>query len=148
MSRHQRRGEADLLTPLGGPEPGPRLQRLQHLLFEEVDRLFRLEVNDRRLQHVVPVALELSPDLRNAKVRYALRRGGDAAERAARDGLKAVTPFLRARVAEALSIKRTPDLHFHRDKVAEASFRAVELLENETPAGPPPASGPDEDRDA
>ncbi len=141
-----------------GEGAGPRTERLQHLLFEEVDRLFRLEINDRRLQDVAPVALELSSDLRNAKVMYGMR--GKAAgktgaaetqqDRAVREGLTKVTPFLRARVAEALSMKRVPDLHFHRDRVAEGALRAAALLATEkaatekaaTPAGPAMPSAP------
>lgn len=108
--------------------------RLQHLLFEEVDRLFRLEVRDQALQEVTITSLQLSPDLRNAKIYYALRREVPGLERKVRDALERVTPFLRARVAEALTTKRTPDLHFHRDRMAEASLRAEDVLAAERAA--------------
>lgn len=130
MSRQRGRGEEDV--PFSVEDTGGgRAQRLQHLLFEEVDRLFRLEVNDSRLQEVSIVGLQLSPDLRNAKVMYALRGRAVRREEQVQEGLQRVTPFLRARVAEALTIKRTPDLHFHRDRTAEASLRAAAVLEAE-----------------
>lgn len=119
--------------------PGPRAQRLEHLMFEELDRLFRLEVSDPRLSDVVPTAVEISPDLRNAKIRFAIRNAPDhgpkgrgpqahAAIRGVQDGLLRVTPFLRVRLADAVSMKRIPELHFHRDRIAEASLRAADLL--------------------
>lgn len=136
----QGRREKDTDAPFSldlGEAPGLRVQRLEHILFEELDRLFRLEVSDPVLYDVVPAKVQLSPDLRNAKVYYALRqgtpagkgKGGEAAAaRAVEEGLKRVTPFLRARIAEALIMKRLPDLHFHRDRLAESSLRASSLL--------------------
>jgi ribosome-binding factor A len=127
--RHSSKHEDDLATPFTLGEMGPRAVRLEHLLFEEVDRLFRLEINDRRVQRVVPMSVQLSPDLRNAKVLYALREGPrPIKEREVHDGLERVKPFVRARIAEALALKRTPDLHFHRDRMAEASLRAEAVL--------------------
>lgn len=140
MSRRQRnRGMDDQPFALD-ESPGHRAARLEHLMYEEIDRLFRLELNDRRLQWMVPVSLQLSGDLRNAKVLYGLRPGPGGAEPPAgrekqvQEGLEAATPFLRSRVAEALSMKRAPDLHFHRDRVAEASLRAARLLAEEQAA--------------
>lgn len=137
MTRRHRPDRDEAKTPyapFSQDEPGPRLLRLQHLLFEEVDRLFRLEVRDEALQEVAITSLNLSPDLRNAKVYYALRGQSAGLERRVREGLERVTPFLRARVAEALTTKRTPDLHFHRDRMAEASLRAEDVLAAERAA--------------
>jgi ribosome-binding factor A len=134
--------------------PGPRVQRLAHILFEEIDRLFRLEVSDPRLSDVEPTSVQLSPDLRNAKVYYALRRAPDAklaanlsrarktqAEAAVREvqaALLRVTPFLRARLADVVVMRRLPDLHFHRDRLAESSLRASVILHKAPPSTSPP----------
>jgi ribosome-binding factor A len=115
--------------------PGVRQQRLEHIVFEELYRLFRLEVSDPRLADVVPTSVQLSSDLRNAKVYYALRRkmpeaklAAAAVVRTVQQGLEKVTPFLRARLAEVVLMKRLPDLHFHRDRLAESAQRAAEIL--------------------
>lgn len=131
----------------GGESPGLRAQRLSHILFEEMYRLFRLEVNDPRLADVVPSAVELSADLRSARILYSLRYPPEQSEayktartpgmaralvneamRAVNDGLERVTPFLRARLREVVSLRYMPELHFHRDRIAEATLRAVETL--------------------
>jgi hypothetical protein len=56
--------------------------------------------------------------------------------RGVQEALLRVTPFLRARLTDVVSMKRLPDLHFHRDRVAEASLRAEQLLTRERLAAP------------
>lgn len=126
-----------------GETPGTRALRLEHLLFEELYRLFRMEVNDPRLADLEPTSVQMSPDLRNAKVMYALRSEPaavanknlaaqrHAAERGIADALLRVTPFLRARLVDVVAMKRLPDLHFHRDRMAESSLRAQALMTRE-----------------
>lgn len=134
----------------GGETLGSRVVRLQHLMFEELYRLFRLEVSDPRLQDVVPTSLELSPDLRNAKVMFAMRKPPEESKAAraqktpgekrqvveaqlklVMQSLQKVTPFLRVRLADGVMMKRLPDLHFHRDRLAEASLRAADVMTKE-----------------
>lgn len=134
-----------------GDTPGLRAQRLDHLFFEELFRLFRMEVSDPRLSELVPTSVQMSPDLRSAKVMYAIRDlpagmakplppgeklgqkriREEAEQRAINDGLARVTPFLKARLADVVSMRRMPDLNFHRDRLAEGSLRAAEVLTRE-----------------
>ncbi|NJL73137.1 MAG: hypothetical protein HC888_17120 [Candidatus Competibacteraceae bacterium] len=44
-----------------------------------------------------------------------LPRAAALIRRGVEQGLEKVTPFLRARLAEVLLMKRLPDLHFHRE---------------------------------
>lgn len=165
--RGRRGNEADEPFSLdSGESLGSRVVRLQHLLFEEVYRLFRLEVSDPRLQEVVPTSLQLSPDLHNAKVMFAIRKPPEEAKdvkakktpgeariaveaklRTIHEGLAKVTPFLRVRLAEAVSMKRLPDLHFHRDRLAESSLRASEIVTTEQKSPPPSPPAVDDSDD-
>ena len=147
MSKHPSgRRDADAPFTLDSGETlGARALRLEHLLFEELYRLFRMEVNDPRLAELVPTSVQMSPDLRNAKVMYALRedprasakdkplprRAADPRARAIEDALQRVTPFLRTRLVDVVAMKRLPELHFHRDRMAEAALRAQELMTHE-----------------
>jgi ribosome-binding factor A len=66
-------------------------------------------------------ALVLSVDYRHARVHYVLQGSeiGAREPRAVVDRAFArVTPFLRARLAEAIDMKRIPDLRFVFDGVA------------------------------
>jgi ribosome-binding factor A len=89
---------------------GHRHARLQELLFEELRSLLRDDVTDPALVDVQVTAVVLSVDYRHARVHFTLgdEHGRTPAERA----LVRATPFFRGRLADALDIKRVPDLRF------------------------------------
>jgi ribosome-binding factor A len=98
-----------------------RLIRLQELIQEELTALLRDDVTDPALYGVWITALALSVDYRHARVHYALRGTEDEARRRRADVDRAfarATPFLRARLAEAIETKRVPDLRFVFDAAA------------------------------
>jgi ribosome-binding factor A len=96
-------------------DEGFRIIRLQELLSMELRALLRDDVTDPALSGVWINALVLSVDYRHARVHYALR-GTEAEARARRAtvdrAFARATPFLRARLAEAIEMKRVPDLRF------------------------------------
>lgn len=96
-------------------DSGVRILRLQELIREELSGLLRDDVEDPAVSGVVVAAVVLSADYRHARVHYALRNAGDdvAGRRAEVDrALARATPFLRARLADAIDLKRVPDLRF------------------------------------
>lgn len=74
--------------------------------------MLRDDLDDPRLEAVRITALALTSDLRSARVHYAVRglepERGAAAERA----LTRATPFLRAKLADDMDLKRVPELRF------------------------------------
>jgi ribosome-binding factor A len=95
----------------GALEPGGhRHQRLEVSVREELQGILRDDVSDPELDGVVVSAVVLSPDYRNARVHFLVPRGRprSAVERA----FTRAAPFLRARLAEAVELKRTPELRF------------------------------------
>jgi ribosome-binding factor A len=108
---------------------GHRHARLQELIFEELRALLRDDVFDPALVDIRVTAVVLSADYRHARVHFVLHGDatgtppdGPSAERA----LARATPFLRARLAEAIDLKRVPDLRF--------VFDGVDPSEGEAPA--------------
>jgi ribosome-binding factor A len=59
----------------------------------------------------------LSVDYRHARVHFALGGGRGGEPRVAQRALERATPFLRARLAEAIELKRVPDLRFVFDGI-------------------------------
>jgi ribosome-binding factor A len=106
---------------------GHRHARLQQIISEELDALLRDEVSDPALAGTRFTHVELSIDYRSARVRFVTDREEDAgrAERA----LERATPFLRARLGEALDVKRTPALSFAHDHDVAAAERAARLID-------------------
>lgn len=93
-----------------GEAAGHRHQRLEVSVREELQSIIRDDVTDPELEGVVVSVVVLSPDYRNARVHFLVPRGRPrtAVERA----FARATPFLRARLAEGVELKRTPDLRF------------------------------------
>lgn len=98
-----------------GGGAGHRHLRLQGLIFEELRALLRDDVSDPALFSVRITAVVLSADYRYARVHFALAGStGDKEHARVRTerALGRATPFLRARLADALDLKRVPDLRF------------------------------------
>jgi ribosome-binding factor A len=93
---------------------GSRVFRLQELIREEVNLLLRSEVRDSRLEEVRITMVELAGEC--AKLWFAAPDDAGV-----RDALEGAAGFLRTRLAEALGLKRTPELRFRRD-VATSAF--------------------------
>lgn len=103
---------------------GVRHLRLQELMLSELRGLLRDDVTDPALTGVRINALVLSVDYRHARVHFAIRdatrtelteRTEDEARARRAEVERAFTrasPFLRARLAEAVETKRVPDLRF------------------------------------
>lgn len=72
------------------------------------------ELRDPLLEGTWAVDVRLSPDGKNAKVTYAVRRVGDeaAVARETKEAFQRAAGFLRTRVALTLDLKRTPQLSF------------------------------------
>ena len=101
-------------------DAGHRHVRLQGLILEELRALLRDDVSDPALVGVRVTAVVLSVDYRHARVHFATL-GSEAELSRARArcelALGRATPFLRARLAEAIDLKRVPDLRFVFDGI-------------------------------
>jgi ribosome-binding factor A len=85
-------------------------ERVQLALARELAELFRDEISDPLLEGVQVLEVQLSKDGRYARVHVAVPpdRDSDAVSSA----LGRAAPFLRANIASALSLERTPELRF------------------------------------
>jgi ribosome-binding factor A len=112
-----------------GHEGGHRHQRLQQLIEEELSSLLRDEVQDPRLADVKITGVELSIDYKSARVRYVVPDESRANLSKVQRAFERAAPFLRARLGEALDLKKLPTLSFLFDRDAAAGARAVSILE-------------------
>lgn len=101
----------------GTEHGGYRHERLQGLVLEELRALLRDDVSDPALAGVRVVAVVLSPDYRNARVHFTARGEAPSDGARAERGLLRATPFLRARLTDAIDLKRVPELRFVLDGV-------------------------------
>ncbi len=122
--------------------PTIRQRRVAELLKEELAVLLELEVADPRLQFVNVTAVEVTPDLRLAKV-YVTTLDEEETYPDVLEALDHARGFLRSSLAERIRLRRMPDLAFYVDDVLSKARRIDDLLEqiqHEKAAGAGPVS--------
>lgn len=107
-----------------------RTERIAGLLRVEVARVLRQEVQDPRLSLVTLTRVDVAPDLSQALVFWSvLEEPGSDAFEGAEAGLESAAPFLRRRLARALSLKRMPELRFRHDPSLAQGADTLALLQ-------------------
>lgn len=109
-----------------------RAKRIASLIQSEISRALVEDVADPTLHHVIVNGVDLSPDLKNAKVFYAV--GSSDAEpmtptKEIEKGIKRAIPYFRKRLGENLGLKFVPQLQFENDHHSERVARLFSLLD-------------------
>ena len=110
---------------------------------EVVSTAILLELKDPRVQVVTVTLVEVSGDLRNAKV-YVSVLGDEAKQRTCLNGLRSSCGFLQKRVGNRIDTRYTPQLKFVLDKGAKNAMEVTRILNEVLPSEPDPS---DEDHD-
>jgi ribosome-binding factor A len=107
--------------------------------------LIPAELKDPRIGFVTVTRVEVTPDLRTARV-YVGVLGTEKQRQASLTGLKQASGFLRRALGQSLRLRYTPELVFQYDEGLDASDRVARLLEEiRTPASPPADSEDDDE---
>jgi ribosome-binding factor A len=109
--------------------PSRRIERINHLLRQEIADLLTREVKDATLQEAMIsiTDVETSPDLRNAKVYFSVY-GDEATIDAARQHLARASGFLHHNLKERLDLRHTPHLEFVVDRSLAQGDRIMRLM--------------------
>jgi len=105
-----------------------RTERLNDLIREEISELVRRQAKDPRLDCFLTVTMvDVSPDLRLAKVFISIM-GTEEEKREAMNGLASASGFFHRELMKRLSLRRTPQLSFHRDDSIERAAHVLDLM--------------------
>jgi len=109
--------------------PSRRIERINHLLRQEIADLLAREVKDAALNTALIsiTDVDTSADLRSAKVYFSVY-GDDETIEAARDHLKRASGFLHRNLKERLDLRHTPYLEFVFDPSLERGDRIMRLM--------------------
>lgn len=109
------------------PVPYRRADRVGDLIRRELSRLLLREVKDPRLQQVTITAVEMSADLRHARVLFTGPAGTGVADEEMK-GLRSAAGFLRGQLGRTLRLRYAPELAFEVDDSVERSLHVAALL--------------------
>jgi len=119
--------------------PSSRPRRLGHLLRRELAPLLDDLARERSLGLVTVTAVDVSPDLRNARVLYTAL--GDADRGRLAEALAAACPHLRHELALRLELRRMPVLSFGYDESVERGARLSRLIDRLNATDEPEGDG-------
>jgi ribosome-binding factor A len=107
----------------------PRARRLGEQIQRELGELLRRNVKDERIGNVTITAVDVTGDLRTARVYY-LVFGKDGPDPKVQRGLESATGFLRNALSRSLMIRYTPTLTFELDTSIEHGVRLTQLIDS------------------
>jgi ribosome-binding factor A len=110
--------------------PGDRLRRVNEAVRQVLSDAITQDLKDPRVGFVTVTGVDVSPDLRHARV-YVSVLGDAAAKEGSLDGLRAAHGYLQRRIAGELRLKHTPTLNFAIDDSIDRGMRISELIDRE-----------------
>jgi len=125
--------------------PYKRTDRVSALLQRVLAQLISEELRDPRIPFATVTAVDVTADLRTARVHVSFL-GDEEAGREAMRALEGAKPYLRHEIGERTDLRSVPALVFVEDRSAERAARISSLLRqagsSEDPAPPGRASPP------
>jgi len=107
--------------------PSRRTTQVGSLIKEELSDLLRRELKDPGLGFVTLTDVEVSPDLRSARVYFSVL-GEEGAVEQSQAALERASGFLRRELAQRLTLRYVPELQFVLDRSMERAQRISDLL--------------------
>ena len=105
-----------------------RPARIAHQLQQEIAVIVQRELKDPRLGFVTITRVELSGDLRHAKVFFSCL-GGQADVHRSQEALDHSAPFVRSLIKKRFRLRIIPEIAFRFDASIEGSLRITQTLD-------------------
>ncbi|MBU4273314.1 MAG: 30S ribosome-binding factor RbfA [Planctomycetes bacterium] len=117
-----------------------RLEKAAAAIREVVSMAILSELKDPRVRDVTVTFVEVSPDLRHAKVHVSVM-GDEGRQKLTLCGLQSAAGFLQAKIAERIDIRYTPRLSFLLDQGVKRSIAVARILQEVLPKEEPAETG-------
>lgn len=105
-----------------------RHDKVEHQLQKEISNIIHDEIKDPRLGFVTVTSVELSQDLRHAKVFFSVL-GKEQDYEKTKEALDSAAGFVRKLIGERIRLMFVPEIFFREDRSSEYSARIQEILE-------------------
>ena len=105
-----------------------RVDRVAEAIRKEVSMIIHDEIEDPRLGFVTITRVELSADLRNAKIFFSVL-GSEKEQNNTKLALESGLGFIRRLIAQRIQLRFTPELRFIQDKSCEYSMHIQQELD-------------------
>jgi ribosome-binding factor A len=106
-----------------------RTERLNGLIRSEIADILATKVKDPRVGFVTITTVDVTQDLRYAKVFVSILESNAPSENKTLDGLKRAAVFIRSELGRRLHIRYIPEITFRLDQTVEKTDRIMKLLD-------------------
>jgi ribosome-binding factor A len=120
-----------------------RIQKAAEAIREVVSMAILTDLNDPRVQDVTVISVEVSPDMRQAKIHVSVM-GDETKQNLSLRGLQNAAGFLQSKVAKRIDTRYTPRLTFVLDLGVKRSIEISQILQSVLPAPPAATEEPEE----
>jgi ribosome-binding factor A len=107
--------------------PSRRVLKAAAAVREVVSMAILTDLNDPRVEHVTVTYVEMTPDMRQAKIHVSIM-GDETKQRLSLAGLRSAAGYLQSKVAKGIDTRYTPRLEFVLDQGVKRSIQIAEIL--------------------
>jgi len=107
---------------------GTRPERVQEAIRQETAKIIQQEIKDPRLGFLTITGVELTKDLRFARVYFTVL-GEDKDKRLALKGLKSAKGFIKGRLADEIKLRFMPELEFMVDESLARTKKVYNIID-------------------
>lgn len=108
--------------------------RLAEAMKKEISDILHSEIKDPRMGFVTITMVDVTSDLRYAKV-YASVMGNEDQKKATGEMLNRAAGYIRSEVGRRIRLRYTPELTFQLDNSIERGARLIKLMEEVKSSG-------------
>src|SRR5688572_27725362 len=123
-----------------------RVQKAAEAIREVVSMAILRDLRDPRIQDVTVTYVEVSPDMRQAKVHVSIM-GDEAKQRLCLHGLRSSAGFLQSKISDRIDTRYTPRIRFELDEGVKKSLAISQLLHELLPSSDEAAASHDAEPD-
>lgn len=107
---------------------GTRPERVQEAIRQEISLIVHNEIKDPRLGFLTITGVELTKDLRYARVYFSVL-GEEKAKHLALKGLKSAKGYIKGRLADKIKLRFMPEIEFRIDSALERTREVFNILD-------------------
>ena len=109
-----------------------RIQKAAEAIREVVSMAILTDLNDPRVRNVTVTYVEVSPDMRHAKVHVSIM-GDESQQKLSFRGLESAAGYLQSKMAKQIETRYTPRLQFVLDMGVKRSIEMAKILKEVLP---------------
>ena len=126
------------------PKSFGRNQRVASAILREIAEILQHELKDPRVRQATVTEVDVSPDLRNARIYISFLTDDEQEVKNCMQGLESARGYLRSTLASRLKLRYMPALDLRYDSLLKESMRLDALIAKGLSSDSPPVL-PDEE---